>query len=239
MLGMRRLGGALVATAAVAALLAPAAGARTATAVYTVNGTAVTDATSTGVAIQVTGGSKNALRVLDLGDAFGVSANARTKWVVVNGLTPSQGAPADVDAGDKVSVQIRAPRAASAAALAAAPAIRVTDVTARSHPGGWPYLYDATVTGVDTGAKTLAVNVYDGNLNGLRSMLGAPVAETFIYADSTVFVKGSPRGPVLITAGALHAGDKIAIRTWAARWTPVATIAASPVSHVRLLKAAP
>lgn len=235
---MRRAVAALTLAATALTALVPAASAARPPAkqVYSITGTATADATATGVQLQVQNATRNALRVLDIGDAVSMTAGPNTRWVVVSGLVPSNATPDDIDAGDVVTVSVRAPRNSSLATLLATPAGRVADVTARAHPGGRPYYYVATVGSVDTVGKTISATVQDGNIWGLRSMLGAPVAQTFVYDAATVFVKGGPR---LISAGALGPNDVIAIRSWAAPWTPVATVASTPAAHVRLIRDLP
>jgi hypothetical protein len=224
---------------AVASLtLVGAASAHTRGVAYEFRGTAVA-APGTGatqIQVQVTGGNRPALKAL-LGAAQPTTfaADAKTRWLAVNGNTPVLAASDVVLAGDVVRVVVRAPWHTPLATLVGTPAASVTDLSARTRPAGRLYLFGATASAIDTTAHTITVDVNFGNWRGLYALLGQPLHQTFTYNASTVFLKWRHGVPIGVDPSVVHAGDPLTLRVFAPVWnTPLSTLVATPLWRVKL-----
>jgi hypothetical protein len=229
---------AALAVAAASLTLVGAASAHTRGVAYEFRGTAVA-APGTGatqIQVQVTGGNRPALRAL-LGAAqpTSLTADAKTRWIVVTGNTPVLAASDVVLAGDVLRVVVRAPWHTPLSALVATPAASVTDLTARTRPAGRLYLFGATASAIDTTAHTITVDVDFGNWRGLYALLGQPLHQTFTYNAGTVFLKWSHGVPIGVDPSVIHAGDPLTLRVFAPTWNaPLATLVATPLWRVKL-----
>jgi hypothetical protein len=218
--------------------LAGTASAHTRGAPYEFRGTAVV-APGTGatqIQVQVTGGDRLALKAL-LGAAQPTTftADAKTRWIAVQGNTPLLGASDTVLAGDVVRVVVRAPRHTPLATLVATPAASITDVSARTRPAGRLFLFGATASAIDTTAHTITVDVNFGNWRGLFALLGQPVHQTFAYDANTVFLKWRHGVPIGVVPSVIHAGDPLTLRVFGATWnTPLTTLLTTPLWRVKL-----
>jgi hypothetical protein len=225
----RKLGVALatLALSGTAAAAAPALASTPPGARFTFAGKLMADpgAGATHFTVDVTGGDRLALRlIIGAAQPLTFTANAGTRWFVVNGHVPSVATSAALHAGDRVNFTIRARRHASLADVLAKPAARVTDVANVSTVPGWLYLFHGDLTKIDTTAHTVSINVDNGNWRALRSMLGAPVAQSFTYGPTTTFIQWGHGVPHVIGAGDLTVGDEIALRIKAPRRTALAAL---------------
>jgi hypothetical protein len=233
-----RMTAAALAVAVASLSLVGAASAHTRGVAYEFRGTAVA-APGTGATqlqLQVTGGNRPALKAL-LGAAQPTTfaADAKTRWIAVNGNTPVLGASDTVLAGDAVRLVVRAPWHTALSALVATPAASVTDLSARTRPAGRLYLFGATATAIDTAAHTITVDVNFGNWRGLYALLGQPVHETFTYDANTVFLKWRHGVPIGVDPSVIHAGDPLTLRVFGPAWnTPLTTLLATPLWRVKL-----
>jgi hypothetical protein len=224
---------------AVASLsLVGAASAHTRGIAYEFRGTAVV-APGTGatqIQVQVTGGNRPALKsLLGAAQPTTFAADAKTRWIAVNGNTPVLAASDVVLAGDVVRVVVRAPWHTPLSTLVGTPAVSVTDVTARTRPAGRLYLFGATATAIDTTAHTITVDVNFGNWRGLYALLGQPVHQTFTYNASTVFLQWRHGVPIGVDPSVVHAGDPLTLRVFGPAWnTPLPALLATPLWRVKL-----
>jgi hypothetical protein len=196
----------------------------------TLNATPAAGATSLSVHVQ--GGNKLALRKM-LGasedQSFAVDSNTEfLRW--------SEGIPFVVSidklqAGDKVTVRIRAPRSASLADVEAKAANVVAD---RGPNPGRPdkplYLFRGTLSAV--GSSTLTVDVKGGNRRALRLLIGQSASQSFAYDSSTIFLLWQGKVPTQIQASQLKAGDPITVRIRAPKGSSLAQVEATPAKHV-------
>jgi hypothetical protein len=233
-----RLTAAALAVAVAGLALAGPAGAHTRGAPYEFRGTAVV-APGTGAThlqVQVTGGDRAALKAL-LGAAQPTTfaADAKTRWLAVQGNTPVLAASDTVLAGDLVRVVVRAPRHTPLGTLLATPLASVTDLSARTRPAGRLFLFGATASAIDTTAHTITVDVNFGNWRGLFALLGQPVHQTFTYDSNTVFLKWRHGVPIGVAPSVIHAGDPLTLRVFGPAWNaPLAGLLTTPLWRVKL-----
>ena len=233
-----RLTAAALAVAVASLSLAGAASAHTRGVAYEFRGTAVV-APGTGatqIQVQVSGGNRPALKAL-LGAAQPTTfaADAKTRWINVQGNMPLLAASDTVLAGDDVRVVVRAPWHTPLATLVATPAASVTDLSSRTRPAGRLFLFGATASAIDTTNHTITVDVNFGNWRGLYALLGQPVHETFTYDANTVFLKWRNGVPIGVDPSVIHPGDALTLRVFGATWnTPLPTLLATPLWRVKL-----
>jgi len=191
---------------------------------------------ATAIQVQVTGGNRPALKAL-LGAAQPTTftTDGRTRWIAVHGNLPVLGASDTVLAGDIVRVVVRAPFHTPLATLLATPAASVTDLSARTRPGGRLFLFGATAAAIDVNAHTITVDVNFGNWRGLFALLGQPVHQTFTYDANTVFLKWRHGVPIGVDPSVIHPGDPLTLRVFGPTWnTPLPTLLATPLWRVKL-----
>lgn len=160
------------------------------------------------------------------------SVDADTEYLLWAGGRPSVVSIDALSSGDLVTVRIRAPRDSSMVQVSTTPAQIVADRglnPGRPHQALW--LFRGTLNGPAT-TSTLSLHVLDGNHRALRSMLGAPVDQTFTYDAHTVFVLWQGRVPSVISATQLTAGDRVSVRVRAPRGSTLAQVGATAANHV-------
>jgi hypothetical protein len=225
----------ILAVAVAAAMLVPGATAAPAAKgqLYSFSGEvlAAPGASATSISLQVEGGNKPALRAL-----IGASQNevlaldSGTEVLVWSHGVPHVGSTADLQQGDFVTVNVRAPRGSSLQQITQVPARRVSDHAA-PHGGQPLWLFVGSVAGAQSGGK-IALHVTSGNWKGLQAMLGQPLDQSFTYDDGTIFLLWQGGVPTVIDASQLKAGDRITVRIRAARSASLAQVEATPAAHV-------
>jgi hypothetical protein len=124
---------------------------------------------------------------------------------------PKQVSIGDIEAGDIVAVNIRAPRGSSLATVVATPAALVGDHgPTLVHPDQPLYLFRGKLVAAAGGLVT--VDVKGGNKRALRLMIGQDARQAFATASSTVFLQWSHRVPTVVDPSQLHAGDPVIVR---------------------------
>lgn len=201
---------------------------------YSFNGRLSADAgSSPNIFVHVNGGNRLALKKL-IGESrdaqFAVDANTQyLRWT--HGV-PTVVPESNLVAGDRVSVQITAPRRASLAEIEATAAWRVAD---RGQGGRYPrqplWLFIGKLNAPASDGH-LSLHISNGNLRALRAMLGEPLDETFSYSNRTVFVLWQGRVPTVISPSQLVVGDKISVRIRAPRSFSLAQVEQVPAKHV-------
>jgi hypothetical protein len=194
----------------------------------------VVSASSSALQISVTGGNHLALKTLigqSQNETFALGAKSEILgWS--NGV-PHAGSPADLRAGDNVTINVRAKGGVSLAELLATPVAVVADRGASNAARSRPlFLYIGTVAGGQSGGH-VSLHVTSGNWRGLRTMLGqASVDQTFSYDNSTIFLLWQGRVPTVIEPSQLRAGDRITVRVRAPRGSTLAQVEATAASHI-------
>jgi hypothetical protein len=183
------------------------------------------------VSLQVETGNKPALRAMigaSQNEVFTVGSG--TEVLIWSHGVPHVGSTADLQQGDFVSLNVRAPRGSSLQAIEQQPARLVSDHAAQH--GGLPlWMFAGSVAGPQSGGK-IALHVESGNWKGLLAMLGQPLDQSFAYDDGTIFLLWQGKVPTVIDASQLKAGDRITIRIRAPRSDSLAQVEAMPAAHV-------
>jgi hypothetical protein len=199
---------------------------------YSFSGTllATPGANAASVSLQVTAGNRPALRAM-LGSAqnevFNTSGSEVLLWS--HGV-PHIGSTGDLQAGQYVTVNVRAPFGAALAQIVSTPAGIVSEHAAPR--AALPlFLFVGTVNGPQSGGK-VALNVNRGNHNALRLLVGQSTAQSFSYDAGTVFLLWQGRVPTVIDPSQLKAGDRITVRIRAPHNSTLAQVEATPAKHV-------
>ena len=201
---------------------------------YVFKGRLLADAgSSSTLAVHVNGGNKPAIKKL-IGESrdqqFAVDANTQyLRWT--HGV-PTVVPESNLVEGDRVTIQIKAPRPAPLADIEATPAWRVAD----SGPNGrFPlqplWLFVGKLNAPAAGGH-VSLHISNGNLRALRAMLGQPLDQSFSYGNRTVFVLWHGKVPEVISPSQLQVGDKISVRIRAPRILSLAQVEQVPAKHV-------
>jgi hypothetical protein len=188
-------------------------------------------ANATSVSVQVETGNRPALRAL-----IGASQNqvftldSSTEILIASHGVPHAGSTADLQAGDDITVRIRAAGGSSLQQIESQPSASVTD-RAAPHANGPLWLFIGTVAGPQSGG-TIALHVTSGNWKALQAMLGQSLDQSFTYDSSTIFLLWQGRVPKVIDPSQLKAGDRITVRIRAPRTDSLAQVEATPANHV-------
>ena len=227
--------------AVVAALGVTAAGAsttlaaRSSDAVYVYSGRLLADPGTTGgqLFVRVGGGNRAALRTLvgqGRDQLFKVDAN--TQYLLWQNGVPKVVAEDALDAGDVVSIRIRADRGASLAQVEANAARNVADRgESPGHAARPLWLFIGTLAAPAANGK-ISLHITSGNWRGLHAMLGQPLDQSFSYDSHTIFLLWQGRVPSQISAAQLKVGDRISVRIRAPRGSSLAAVENKPANHV-------
>ncbi len=185
-----------------------------------------------GVPITVQGGNKAALRAMlgqSVAQTFAYSSTTEfLKWS--HGI-PTVVQAGDLAAGDYVTVNVRAPRNASLAAVEQQPAGIVGDHGTTINPPGKPlYLFRGTLTSV--GASSVTVHVTGGDARALRLLIGSSNDQTFTFGDTTIFLLWQGKMTTVIDPSKLVVGDRIVVRIRAARGASLGEVESTPANHI-------
>ena len=183
--------------------------------------------------IQVEGGNPVALRAL-VGESENqtFSLGPNTEILVWQKGIPHVASVSDLNQGDSVVVNVRAPGGSSLTAIENTPAGTVADHGNPAHGPTRPlFLYVGTVGGAQADGH-ISLHVTDGNRLALLSLLGQPVDQTFTYGYGTIFLLWQGKVPTIISPSQLKAGDRITVRIRAPRISTLAQIEATPAAHV-------
>jgi hypothetical protein len=201
---------------------------------FSFNGRLLADAgSSTSLFVDVKGGNRPALKKL-LGEGhtqqFAVDSN--TQYIRWTHGVPTVVPESNLVAGDRVTVNVRAPRSDSLAQIEATPAWRVAD---RGPEGRFPrrplWLFIGKLD-APAAAGHFTLHMTDGNHRALKALLGAPIDQTFTYDAHTVFVLWQGGVPQVISPSQLVVGDRISVRIRAPRAYSLAQVEAVPANHV-------
>lgn len=182
--------------------------------------------------VTVQGGNRRALRaMLGQSQAQAFATDGKTvflKWA--NGI-PAVVEIGDLAMGDRVAVNIRAPRGAALADLLATAAATVGDHGQTWHRPAKPlYLFRGTLVAAGNGSVTL--DVKGGNRPALRLLIGQSARQSFATGGETVFLHWEGRIPTVTQAANLEAGARVIVRVRADRGATLAQVEATAAKRV-------
>jgi hypothetical protein len=221
-----------VATAALAGGVAATAGAAGGGVAYSFLGKLTAAPSGGHVSITVEGGNRPALRAL-LGSpvAQTFSYGDKTEFLQWANGVPKVVQAGDLQSGDWVRVNVRAPRGSSLATLESTAAGLIGDHgTQLTRPDQPDYLFRGTVASV--GSSSVSVDVRGGNRRALRLLLGSSRTQTFAVGGSTIYLRWQGKVPTVTDLNDLKSGDKVAIHVRAAAGSTLGQVEATPAAKV-------
>jgi hypothetical protein len=194
---------------------------------------------ATQVSVSIETGNKRALRSL-IGHSqvqnFSVGSNTEfLRWT--NGV-PQVVSIGDLQAGDWVTVNVRAAARATLDEIDSTPAGIVGDRGPSPSFANQPlFQFNGTFAGASS-AGAIDVHVTGGSRIALRALLGHSADQTFAYGDETIFLLWTGKVPTVISAAQLKEGDRIVVKIRAPRGTTLDQLehmsAARVAEHERL-----
>ena len=198
------------------------------------NGRLLEDAgSSSSLFVDVNGGNKPALRkLLGQSDTQQFAVNSGTQYIRWSHGVPTVVDESNLVAGDRVTVNVRAPRSDSLAQIEATPSWRVADRGPFGHSPRQPlWLFIGNLQAPAAGHH-FTLTMTDGNRRALRALLGQPLGETFTYDAHTIFVLWQAGVPHVISPSQLVVGDRISVRIRAPQASTLAQVEATAANHV-------
>jgi hypothetical protein len=198
------------------------------------NGRLLADAgSSTSLFVDVKGGNKPALRkLLGQGRTQQFAVDSNTQYIRWTHGVPTVVPESNLVAGDRVTVNVRAPRSDSLAQIEATPAWRVAD---RGPDGRFPrrplWLFIGALEAPAAGGH-FTLSMRDGNHRALKALLGQGLDQTFTYDAHTVFVLWQNGVPQVISPSQMTVGDRISVRIRAPQSYSLAQVESTPANHV-------
>jgi hypothetical protein len=198
------------------------------------NGRLLADAgSSTSLFVDVKGGNKPALRkLLGQGRTQQFAVDSNTQYIRWTHGIPTVVPESNLVAGDRVTVNVRAPRSDSLAQIEATPAWRVAD---RGPDGRFPrrplWLFIGALEAPAAGGHFM-LSMRDGNHRALKALLGQGLDQTFTYDAHTVFVLWQNGVPQVISPSQMTVGDRISVRIRAPQSYSLAQVESTPANHV-------
>jgi hypothetical protein len=220
------------ATAALAGVVAATAGAAGHGIAYSFLGKLTAAPSGGRVSISVEGGNRPALRAL-LGSSVAqtFSYGDKTEFLRWTSGVPKVVEAGDLQAGDYVRVNVRAPRGSSLDTIEGTTAGLIGDHgTQLTRPDQPDYLFRGTVASV--GSSTVSVDVRGGNRRALRLLLGSSRTQTFAVGGSTIYLHWQAKVPTVTDLSGLKAGDKVAIHVRAAAGSSLGQVTSTAAAKV-------
>jgi hypothetical protein len=184
------------------------------------------------VSITVEGGNLPALRVMlgksvDQTFAYG----DKTEFLQWSNGVPTVVEAGDLDVGDYVRVNVRAPRGSSLATIESTNAFLIGDHGSElNRPDKPDYLFRGKIASVGSSSVTLTVR--GGNLRALRLLRGQSVTQTFVVGGSTIYLLWQGRVPTVISLSDLEVGDAVAIHVRADAGSTLAQVESTAAAKV-------
>ena len=223
---------AAVAAAVLGTVAATAGAARPAGIVYSFVGKLSATPSSGHVSIEVQGGSPQAMRAMlghDVDQTF--SYGDSTQFLQWDGGVPKVVEANDLDAGDVVRVNVRAPRGSSLDTIESTNATLIGDHgTGRTKPDKPEYLFRGKI--VSTGFSSVTITARGGNMRALRLLRGASADQTFTVGSDTIYLLWQGRTPSVISLPDLKAGDGVAIHVRAEARSTLAQVESTAAAKV-------
>ena len=184
------------------------------------------------VSIAVEGGNRPALRAM-LGSSVDqtFSYGDQTEFLQWSNGVPTVVQAGDLDAGDYVRVNVRAPRGISLATIESTNAGLIGDHGTELNPPDKPdYLFRGKI--VSVGSSSVSVTVGGGNRRALRLLKGQSATQTFTVGGSTIYLLWQGKVPSVISLSDLKAGDAVAIHVRAQAGSTLAQVEATAAAKV-------
>jgi uncharacterized surface anchored protein len=154
-----------------------------------------------------------------------------TEFLQWTGGVPKVVQADDLDAGDYVRVNVRAPRGSSLDTIESTNAFLIGDHgTELVKPDKPEYLFRGQVASVGSSSVTLTVR--GGNMRALRLMGGQSTTQTFTVGSSTIYLLWEGKVPSVISLSDLKAGDRVAIHVRAEARSTLAQVEATAAAKV-------
>lgn len=201
---------------------------------FVFNGRLLADAgSSSSLFVDVKGGNRPALRkLIGQGRTQQFAVDSNTQYIRWTNGVPQVVDESNLVAGDRVSVNIRAPRSDTLAEIEATPAWRVADRGPFGHFPRRPlWLFIGQLEAPAAGGH-FALSMRDGNHRALKAMLGQPLDQTFTYDAHTIFVLWQGGVPHVISPSQMVVGDRISVRIRAPQSFSLGQVEATPANHV-------
>jgi hypothetical protein len=198
------------------------------------NGRLLADAgNSSSLFVDVKGGNRPALKkLIGQGRTQQFAVDSNTQYIRWTNGVPQVVEESNLVAGDRVSVNVRAPRSDTLQQIESTPAWRVAD---RGPFGRFPrrplWLFIGRLQAPAAGGH-FTLNMMDGNHRALKALLGAPLGQTFTYDAHTIFVLWQGGVPHVISPSQMVVGDRISVRIRAPQSYSLAQVEATPANHV-------
>jgi hypothetical protein len=184
------------------------------------------------LSITVEGGSRPALRAL-LGSSVAqtFTYGDKTEFLRWTNGVPKVVQADDLQAGDYVRVNVRAPRGSSLATIESTAAGLIGDHgTQLTRPDQPDYLFRGKISA--TSSSTVSVDVRGGNRRALRLLLGSSRTQTFTVGGSTIYLLWQGKVPTVTELADLKVGDRVAIHVRAKAGSTLDQVTATPAAKV-------
>jgi len=219
-------------TAALAGVAAATAGAAGGGIAYSFLGKLSAAPSGGHLSITVESGNRPALRTL-LGSSVAqtFTYGDKTEFLRWTSGLPKVVQAGELQAGDYVRVNVRAPRGSSLDTIENTAAGLIGDHgTELTRPDQPDYLFRGAVAGV--GSSTVSVDVRGGNRRALRLLLGSSRTQTFAVGGSTIYLLWEGKVPTVIDRSDLKVGDKVVIHVRAKAGSTLGQVTATPAAKV-------
>jgi hypothetical protein len=219
-------------TAALAGTVAASAGAAGGGIAYSFLGKLSASPSGGHLSITVESGNRPALRAL-LGSSVAqtFTYGDRTEFLRWTNGVPRVVHADDLQAGDYVRVNVRAPRGSSLGTIESTAAGLIGDHgTQLTRPDLPDYLFRGKVSAV--GSSTVSVDVRGGNRRALRALLGSSRTQAFTVGGSTIYLLWQGKVPTVTELADLKVGDRVAIHVRAKAGSSLAQVTATPAAKV-------
>jgi hypothetical protein len=198
------------------------------------NGRLLADAgSSSSLFVDVKGGNKPALKkLLGQGRTQQFAVDSNTQYIRWTHGVPQVVDESNLVAGDRVSINVRAPRSDTLQQIESTPSWRVADRGPFGHFPRQPlWLFVGRLQAPAAGGH-FSLSMTDGNHRALKALLGQPLDQTFTYDAHTIFVLWQAGVPHVISPGQLVVGDRISVRIRAPQSYSLGQVEATPANHV-------
>lgn len=198
------------------------------------NGRLLEDAgSSTSLFVDVKGGNKPALRkLLGQGHTQQFAVGSGTQYIRWAHGVPTVVDESNLVAGDRVTVNVRAPRSSTLAQIEGTAAWRIADRGPFGHSPRQPlWLFIGTLQAQAAGHH-FTLSMTDGNRRALRALLGQGLNQGFTYDAHTIFVLWQGGVPHVISPSQLVVGDRVSVRIRAPQSSTLAQVEGTAANHV-------
>jgi hypothetical protein len=198
------------------------------------NGRLLADAgSSSSLFVDVKGGNKPALRkLIGQGRTQQFAVDANTQYIRWTNGVPQVVDESNLVAGDRVSINVRAPRSDTLAQIEATAAWRVADRGPFGRFARRPlWLFIGQLEAPAAGGQ-FTLSMRDGNHRALKALLGQPLDQTFTYDAHTIFVLWQGGVPHVISPSQMVVGDRISVRIRAPGSYSLGQVETTPANHV-------